>query len=487
MVELAHEWEPIEDLPEDWQNLSRPDLLRVREEWLEEKRVLTDPTKLQRFEDRLHTLWAIETGIIERLYTVDRGVTESLVEIGLTRAGELRAHGKLTTKAQELIEDQRAALEYVFDFVKSERPQTTGYMKEMHAVLTRRQETTEAVDQFGTKVQVSLAHGAWKRQSNNPVRTDGLLHEYCPPDFVQDEIDSLVKSRQQHEQAGVPAEVEAAWLHHRFTQIHPFQDGNGRVARALATIVFVKDNFLPLVIRDTDHREQYLDALASGDDGNLRPLVDLFADIQVSDLTEAIGAVRTVRGEGLVRVSESAAAQVARRLTRKEDAIVSISDDLVLQAERAFEDVAAELRRAFEKVGVGLRATVHPSSEENEHWWRYQIVQCAKQYNYFADLSKPRRWASLKLQVDGLPDASIVLSLHHRGRVPGIMAGAVFLTLTRQSGNSTDINDDIDGFDTECAPHPFGFTTSTQSVEQRFDTWLREAIESSVDAWQRRN
>lgn len=487
MVDLAHEWEPIEDLPDDWQDLSRPDLLRVREEWLDEKQVLTDLTKLKRFEEKLHTLWAIETGVIERLYTVDRGVTASLIEIGLTRAEEFRARGKLTTKAQELIEDQRAALEYVFDFVKSKRPLSAGYMKEMHDVLTRRQETTEAVDQFGTKVQVSLARGTWKKQPNNPVRTDGLLHEYCPPDFVQDEMDTLVKLWKQNERAGVPAEVESAWLHHRFTQIHPFQDGNGRVARALATIVFVKNNFLPLVIRDTDHREQYLDALASADDGDLRPLVDLFADIQVSDLTEAIGAVRTVRGEGLVRVSESAAAQVARRLTREEDAIVSVSDNLVRQAEQVFGSVAAELRRAFQRVDVGLRATVRRSSEENEHWWRYQIVQCAKQYNYFADLSKPRRWASLKLQVDGLPDASIVLSLHHRGRVPGIMAGAVFLTLTRQSGNSTDINDDIDGFDTECAPHPFGFTTSTQSVEQRFDTWLREAIESSVDAWQRRN
>ena len=47
----------------------------------------------------------------------------------------------------------------------------------------------------------------------------------------------------EHQGCGVPLEVEAAWLHHRFTQIHPFEDGNGRVARALASLVFIPDGF----------------------------------------------------------------------------------------------------------------------------------------------------------------------------------------------------------------------------------------------------
>ena len=363
MADLAHEWQLIDDLPEDWQDLSRPDLLRVRDEWLAEKAVLTDPEKLKRFEEKLHTLWAIETGIIEKLYTVDRGVTESLIEIGLTHAEELRARGKLTTKAQALIQDQRDALEHIFAFVKSERKLSSGYMKEMHAVLTRRQETTEAVDQLGRNIEVPLSRGMWKTQPNNPVRRDGLLHEYCPPDFVQDEIDSLVNWQADHEEAGVPAEIAAAWLHHRFTQIHPFQDGNGRVARALATIVFVKNDFLPLVIRDTDHRERYLDGLASADDGDLGPLVDLFSDIQINDLTEAISAVRSVRGEGLIRVSESAAAQVARRLAQERDEIDSINDDLVRLAEQVFEGVAEELQRSRSSTAE------RPSAEENEHYW----------------------------------------------------------------------------------------------------------------------
>ena len=51
---------------------------------------------------------------------------------------------------------------------------------------------------------------------------------------------------------GVPVEVEAAWLHHRFTQIHPYQDGNGRVARALASLLFIKAGWFPVVVTRDD-------------------------------------------------------------------------------------------------------------------------------------------------------------------------------------------------------------------------------------------
>jgi Fic family protein len=47
---------------------------------------------------------------------------------------------------------------------------------------------------------------------------------------VAAEMDKLVELHREHRAAGVAPEVESAWLHHRFTQIHPFQDGNGRVA-----------------------------------------------------------------------------------------------------------------------------------------------------------------------------------------------------------------------------------------------------------------
>jgi Fic family protein len=43
--------------------------------------------------------------------------------------------------------------------------------------------------------------------------------------------------------------VQAAWLHHRFTQIHPFADGNGQVARAIASLVFIEAGWFPLILK----------------------------------------------------------------------------------------------------------------------------------------------------------------------------------------------------------------------------------------------
>ncbi len=285
---IAHHWRPIADLPADWAALCRPDLHAVHAEWTAARDALDDPDRVRQVQERLMTVWAIETGIIERLYSVDRGVTIALAEGGLDAMERFHAEGHLTAEAQALIGDQRASLEMVTDLVGGRRELTSSYIRELHRGLTEHQDTRDAIDAQGRRFAAPLLKGEWKRLPNNPIRPDGRVHEYCPPEFVQDEIDRLLAWRTEHEAAGVCPEVEAAWLHHRFSQIHPFEDGNGRVARALTAAVFLKSDYLVLVIRDEEHRDPYLDALEAADGGDLKPLVDLFADIQAADLADAL-------------------------------------------------------------------------------------------------------------------------------------------------------------------------------------------------------
>ncbi|MER7923889.1 Fic family protein [Streptomyces sp. NPDC096057] len=73
--------------------------------------------------------------------------------------------------------------------------------------------------------------------------------------------------------------LEATVLHAWLTHIHPFEDGNGRMARLLANISLARNGFPPLLVRSQVDRGQYYDALARSDDGDILPLYDLFVKI----------------------------------------------------------------------------------------------------------------------------------------------------------------------------------------------------------------
>ncbi len=277
---VGHEWRPIEDLPHDWQSLADAELRQLARYWHENREELISHGAIGEFNERLKREWAIETGLIERVYTLRQGITEVLIEHGLREEFiPSSATDRDPGLVFDMIQDHAAAVDGLFDFVKRERQLSTSYVKELHAVLLAHQETASARNTFGRRVEMPLVKGDYKKRPNNPVRPDGLVHEYCPPEQVASEMDRLLAMHREHGVRGVPPEVEAAWLHHRFTQIHPFQDGNGRVARALATLVMIRAGWFPLVVTDAG-RADYIGALEVADRGDLRPLVELFAGIQ---------------------------------------------------------------------------------------------------------------------------------------------------------------------------------------------------------------
>jgi len=69
-----------------------------------------------------------------------------------------------------------------------------------------------------------------------------------------------------------PVEV-AAVFHHRFVSVHPFDDGNGRVARLLMNLLLIKQGYPFTVVRNYDRR-RYYDTLRKADAGDLVPFVN---------------------------------------------------------------------------------------------------------------------------------------------------------------------------------------------------------------------
>jgi Fic family protein len=241
---IQHIWNPdtgITGLGADPKTLSASEIPGIKAVWTDQKTRLKGTRQLSDFTEKLSREWAIETGVIENLYEIERGVTQTLIERGFQ--AELLSHGSTNRPREyviQLLRDQKEALDGIFDFVSSRRALSVSYIKELHAALLRSQVTTEGIDAHGRFVEIRLIKGPWKMQANYPLR-DGVTYAYCAPEHVGSEMDRLVAIHAEHVTNKVPSEVQAAWLHHRFTQIHPFQDGNGRVARAIASLVLVKD------------------------------------------------------------------------------------------------------------------------------------------------------------------------------------------------------------------------------------------------------
>ena len=281
-------WKPIEPLSEKDRSIDLASTRPLYDAWRASKDRIrkSRPEALKEFNDRLIRRMSIETGILERIYDLDRGTTEALVTHGFIE--ELVTRNSTNIEPARLIDilrDQEAAIQLVMACISGERPLSKGLLHELHSILLRHQDTTTAIDQLGNRREIPLRKGAFKTLPNNPRRPDGTAHEYCPPIQVDSQIDQLLYWLSEYD-AEDPV-IAAAWLHHRFTQIHPYQDGNGRVVRALTTLLLLRAGLLPLVI-DRDLRVEYISSLESADAGDLTSLASLFARLERAGIMQAL-------------------------------------------------------------------------------------------------------------------------------------------------------------------------------------------------------
>ena len=263
----------------------------------------------------------------------------------------------------------------------------------------------EAVDSLGKFVEIPLIRGDWKTQENSPIR-DGVRYTYCPPEQVSSEMDRLISIYSEHVDAGVPCEVQAAWLHHRFSQIHPFQDGNGRVARAIASLVLVKDGIFPLVIT-RDDKPKYLDALEAADDGNLKILVSMIATLQVvqfrkaTAISEAVLAdddVQNILG-GLLKAADVIAAEKLAELK----GVFDLAENIAINLDERLSPIVPVISTALQKVAVSANAFLIQSKKDREAERAQRDTFAAVVEDFIEKYAKPRnrRWAETDPDLQG--------------------------------------------------------------------------------------
>ena len=270
-------WRPCRDLSSDQFGLKHEFARYEAQQWKEARAQREDRNIGWEVMDiwltEMKRSFAIETGQIEGLYHLRRGVAETLITEGFERVRGVHSATEITDKAiKGLLQDQEAALEMLFAHAEDGRPLTAALIREWHQLLTRHQKTAPGIDLYGRRVEIPLRRGAWKIRPNNPRRIDGFVHEYCPPEQVESEIDRFLEFHRGHAKLELAPELEAAWLHHEFVRIHPFQDGNGRVSRMLMALPFIKAGEFPPIIH-ADEKLTYFAELEEADDGRIEGFV----------------------------------------------------------------------------------------------------------------------------------------------------------------------------------------------------------------------
>jgi len=98
----------------------------------------------------------------------------------------------------------------------------------------------------------------------------------------------------------------AAILHHRFVWVHPFHDGNGRVARLLMNLALIRSGYPVAVILNVD-RSKYYDTLKKADNGNPTSFVNFAASAVERSLDLYLRALEpTGKEDRLLSLSEAA-------------------------------------------------------------------------------------------------------------------------------------------------------------------------------------
>jgi Fic family protein len=163
-------------------------------------------------------------------------------------------------------------------FIQRKEILTEAAIREMHKILLKEPYETDAVTTDGRIVKKKVQLGVYKTEPNFVRMKSGEINHYVLPEDVPAKTASLVEwHRQQDAKNDLQPLLHAALFHHQFSSIHPFDDGNGRMARILMNLILMRAGFPPVVIK-LQNREPYIAALRRADAGENEAIVSFIGE-----------------------------------------------------------------------------------------------------------------------------------------------------------------------------------------------------------------
>lgn len=145
----------------------------------------------------------------------------------------------------------------------------------------------------------------------------------------------------------------AAWLHWALTRIHPFRDGNGRVARLALDYILLKYRQVAAPLQAEDRDGPYYSALEAADLGDGRPLLELVAKnvLRMADRYLAFIREDEAKRSWIKGVTAAATEKVKQSAHRKFLGVQRSTN--ILKAE--FFSIAKELDAELDVLDVAFR------------------------------------------------------------------------------------------------------------------------------------
>lgn len=146
-----------------------------------------------------------------------------------------------------------------------DKPMSQTFIRQLHKTLLREDYTVYRNLPGGIQTSYVIHAGQYKTRPNSVITRYGDRFEYASPEETPALMNDLVDWYNEAEASGKYTPVElAALFHYRYIRIHPFEDGNGRIARLMVNYILARHNW-PMVVVRSRNKLEYLDALHQSD------------------------------------------------------------------------------------------------------------------------------------------------------------------------------------------------------------------------------
>ncbi|REG78223.1 Fic family protein [Algoriphagus antarcticus] len=205
------------------------------------------------------------------------GETRALILFGITAQGKpLKDHFEITGHDQ--------AIKWVMDVVKGDYPLTETFIRELHTLLLKEPYEVDAITPDGKPTKRLIQVGQYKSVPNHVLTKTGEIFRFATSEETPSQMHDLIYwYRAESEKTDINPILLATEFHYKFIRIHPFDDGNGRLARILMNFILIHFGYPPLIIK-TEDKLNYFAALRQADAGIIAPFFEYIASNLIRSL-----------------------------------------------------------------------------------------------------------------------------------------------------------------------------------------------------------